>query len=94
MMREDGWWRCCDDEIRGQPETYGLKTNFEEEYEGDYTTDESDIDEEMELEHLSDERFSQKLAEMVQREDNVDLDWIPEQLQRQQEKCTAMSKHE
>lgn len=48
----------------------------------------------MELEHLSDERFSQKLAEMVQREDNVDLDWIPEQLQRQQEKRAAMHKRE
>ena len=54
--------------------------NFEEEYEGDCTTYGSDIDEEGELEHLDDEDFGQRLADMVQREDDVDVDWIPEQL--------------
>ena len=77
---ESGQQECHDEEIRGWDETYGLKMNFEEEYEGDCTTYGSDIDEEGELEHLDDEDFGQRLADMVQREDDVDVDWIPEQL--------------
>ena len=68
--------------------------NFEEEYEGDYATDGSDIDEERELEHLDDEDFGRRLADMVQREDDVDVDWIPERLRRQQQKRAAMHKRE
>ncbi|KAL4072284.1 hypothetical protein J3A83DRAFT_4188289 [Scleroderma citrinum] len=67
-----------DDNIQGEPDTYGLKTNFKEEYDGDFTTDESDVNEEVELGHLNDEEFSQKLAEMVARKDVMDLDWMPE----------------
>ena len=61
-----GQQECYDEEIRGWDETYSLKMNFEEEYEGDCTTDGSDIDEEGELEHLDDEDFGQRLADMVQ----------------------------
>ncbi|KAI6145546.1 hypothetical protein BKA82DRAFT_4357635 [Pisolithus tinctorius] len=57
-----------DDNIQGELDTYGLKTNFEEEYCGNYATDESGVDEEVELGHLNDEEFSRKLAEMVARE--------------------------
>ena len=83
-----------DDNIQGELDTYGLKTNFEEEYDGDYTTDESDVDEEVELGHLNDKEFSQKLAEMVAREDDMDLDWMPEGLQKQQQKCATMHRRE
>ncbi|KAI6144137.1 hypothetical protein BKA82DRAFT_30128 [Pisolithus tinctorius] len=79
-----------DDNIQGELDTYGLKTNFEEEYCGNYATDESDVDEEVELGHLNDKEFSQKLAEMVAREGDMDLDWIPEGLRRQQQKHAAM----
>ena len=83
-----------DDNIQGELDTYGLKTNFEEEYDGDYTTDESDVDEEVELGHLNDEEFSRKLAEMVAREDDMDLDWMPEGLRRQQQKRATMHRRE
>ena len=83
-----------DDNIQGELDTYGLKTNFKEEYDGDYTTDESDVDEEVELGHLNDEEFSRKLAEMVAREDDMDLNWMPEGLRRQQQKRATMHRRE
>lgn len=56
----------------------GLKINFEMEYEVELTED-SGIDEEIELEMLDDIEFGRKLAEMPERED---LDWIPRVLRR------------
>jgi hypothetical protein len=55
----------------------GLKINFEQEY-GSASTDESEIDEEMELVVLVDEEFGRKLADMIEKQDDKDLDWIPE----------------
>lgn len=77
---ESGQQECCDNEIWGWDETYDLKMNFEEEYEGDCKTDKSDIDKERELEHMDDEDFGWRLANMVQREDDTDVDWILKQL--------------
>jgi hypothetical protein len=44
------------------------------------------IDEEIELEMLDDVDFGQWLAEMVDREDEKDADWVPRVLHREQ-KC-------
>ncbi|KAI6140787.1 hypothetical protein BKA82DRAFT_36334 [Pisolithus tinctorius] len=48
---------------------------------------ESDADEEAEWSILVDEEFSQKLAEMVQQEEEGDLDWILDWLQRKRKKA-------
>ena len=80
-------------EIQGQNEMSGLKLDFEHEYEGG-STDESDVDEDGELEAFSDEEFGQRLVEMAAKEDDKDLDWIPEQLRRKLEKRAAERKRE
>ncbi|KAI6020542.1 hypothetical protein EDC04DRAFT_2607430 [Pisolithus marmoratus] len=79
-------------ELRHAVALDGLKVNFEREYEGDSTTDGSDIGEELDLEFLDDEDFGQKLLMMAEKEDGRDADWIPEQLQRKQKKCAAQHK--
>ena len=60
----------------------GLKISYEEEYMGTGSTYDSDIDEEMELDILDDEEFGRKLAEMIEREDGKEPDWIPERLRK------------
>ncbi|KIK24654.1 hypothetical protein PISMIDRAFT_29102 [Pisolithus microcarpus 441] len=58
----------------------GLKINFEVEYEAEMTED-SEVDEEIELEMLNNVEFGQKLAQMVEHEAEKDLDWVPRVLQ-------------
>ncbi|KIO14503.1 hypothetical protein M404DRAFT_5824 [Pisolithus tinctorius Marx 270] len=48
---------------------------------------ESDADEEAKWSILEDEEFSQKLAEMVQQEEEGDPDWILDWLQRKRKKA-------
>ncbi|KAI6008479.1 hypothetical protein EDC04DRAFT_2907145 [Pisolithus marmoratus] len=79
-------------ELRHAVALDGLKVNFEREYEGDSTTDGSDIGEELDLAFLDDEDFGQKLLMMPEKEDGRDADQIPEQLQRKQKKCAAQHK--
>ncbi|KAG2081448.1 hypothetical protein BD769DRAFT_1398990 [Suillus cothurnatus] len=69
----------------------GLKLSFKQEY-CEEDTDESDIDEEVECIVLNDKEFSRKLVEMVQKEEDGDPDWIPEQLQRKALKRAANRK--
>ncbi|KAG2128217.1 hypothetical protein BD769DRAFT_1387659 [Suillus cothurnatus] len=66
----------------------GLKISFKQKY-CEEDTDKSDIDEEVECIVLNDEELSHKLVEMVQKEDDGDPDWIPEQLQRKALKHAA-----
>ena len=66
----------------GKTISNGLKISFEQEYDGSAPTDESEVDEEIELELLEDEEFGWKLADMVEKENDRDLDWIPERLKR------------
>ncbi|KAI6100664.1 hypothetical protein EV401DRAFT_1894503 [Pisolithus croceorrhizus] len=54
----------------------GLKINFEVEYEAEMTED-SEVDEEIELEMLNNVEFGRKLAQMVEHEAEKDLDWVP-----------------
>ena len=69
----------------------GLKFNFKKVY-GDTDNDVSDIDEEIELGILEDKKFGKKLAEMVEREDGKDPEWIPERLWRKKQKQQATSR--
>lgn len=63
----------------------GLKFNFKKVY-GDTDDDVSDIDEEIELGILEDKEFGKKLAEMIEREDGKDPEWIPERLWRKKKR--------
>ncbi|KAI6098775.1 hypothetical protein EV401DRAFT_2081935 [Pisolithus croceorrhizus] len=58
----------------------GLKINFEVEYEAEMTED-SEVDEEIELEMLNNVEFGRKLAQMVEHEAENDLDWVLRVLQ-------------
>ena len=49
---------------------------------GTGSTYNSDIEEEMELDILDDEEFRRKLAEMIEKEDGKEPDWIPERLRK------------
>jgi hypothetical protein len=42
--------------------------------------DESDVESEVDLDDFGDEEFGVKLAEMVEKEDAKDLDWLPPRL--------------
>ncbi|KAF9236630.1 hypothetical protein BU15DRAFT_76727 [Melanogaster broomeanus] len=70
----------------------GLKINFEEAYGDTDGSDMSDIDEEIELGILEDEEFGRKLAEMVEKEDGKDPEWIPERMRRKKQRCHARPK--
>ena len=50
------------------------KQEYEEEIQGE---SDLDIDGEIELEFLQDVEFGRRLAEMVEKEDQKDADWIP-----------------
>jgi len=69
--------RCHNTEEQYQNFTLASKFGIEEGYELP-SDSESEGDEECEWDALEDEEFSQKLAEMDQREDNNDRDWILE----------------
>ncbi|KAG1868581.1 hypothetical protein F4604DRAFT_2020153 [Suillus subluteus] len=69
----------------------GLKINFEQDYCDDHS-DGSDIDKELKCEIFKDEEFGCRLAEMVQKEDDKHVDWIPEQLTRKALKREANRK--
>jgi hypothetical protein len=63
----------------------GLKVDFELEYRSD-SDEESGDDEESELEVFGDEEFGQRLAVMIEKEEEGDPDWIPERLQKKRER--------
>ncbi|KAG6325956.1 hypothetical protein ID866_13133 [Astraeus odoratus] len=76
----------------GHMEVYGMKLDFAQEYVSDFETDDLDVDEEVEVDEeacFGDDEFSQKVAEMVDREDNADYDWIPDCLLKKKEKHAA-----
>ena len=55
----------------------GLKINYQQEYEEENQGESDlDIDGEIELEFLQDVEFGWRLAEMVEKEDQKDADWI------------------
>ena len=89
---ESGWQSDDDETIAVLCD--GLKISFEQEYFDCSSTDESDIDEEVELDVLNDEGFGRRLVEMVEKEDGKDPDWIPERLQRKMRQRAAQRKRE
>ncbi|KIK81411.1 hypothetical protein PAXRUDRAFT_15258 [Paxillus rubicundulus Ve08.2h10] len=63
----------------------GLKISYEQEYEQEVEEGKSDldIDDEIELEMVDDVKFGRRLAEMVEKENKKDVDWVPRVLQQE-----------
>ncbi|KAF8521613.1 hypothetical protein BU17DRAFT_87850 [Hysterangium stoloniferum] len=70
----------------------GLKISYEQEYEQEVEEGQSDldIDDEIEQEMLDDIEFGRRLAEMVEKENNKDADWVPRVLQQEHNKTNHL----